>query len=128
MSDLADEWRRKAEEDFSVAVGLLRRRKVPADAVCFHSQQAAEKYLKAILQREGIPFGKIHDLEELLRTIGSRAGPLALLQDDLKLLSDYAVRYRYPGFDATTRQAREAVRALRRVRATARVLLQPSRA
>ena len=55
MNGLTAEWLAKAEEDYSVAKGLLRRRKVPADSVCFHSQQAAEKYLKAVLAGERRP-------------------------------------------------------------------------
>jgi HEPN domain-containing protein len=50
MRKLTAEWVAKAEEDFSVAAGLLRRRKIPADSVCFHSQQCAEKFFKAVLQ------------------------------------------------------------------------------
>jgi HEPN domain-containing protein len=123
MKDLAGEWLDKAQEDDSVATGLLRRRKVPAGSICFHCQQAAEKYIKAVLQENGIRFGKTHDLEELARLGGKLTARLSLLSDDLKLLSDYAVKYRYPGFDATPRQARSAVRALRRVRAAALALL-----
>ena len=44
MKGLTAEWLAKAEEDYSVATGLLRRRKIPADSICFHSQQAAEKF------------------------------------------------------------------------------------
>ena len=69
MKGLTAEWLAKVGEDYSVAAGLLRRRKVPADSVCFHSQQAAEKFLKAVLQQRGTRFGKTHDLEGLLREI-----------------------------------------------------------
>jgi HEPN domain-containing protein len=124
MSDLVDEWTAKAEEDYSVAGGLVRRRKVPANSVCFHCQQAAEKYLKAVLQRNGIRFGKTHDLEHLRQQLGNRAQELALLSEDLKLLSDYAVKYRYPGQDATRLEARRAVRAATRIRAAIRGVLK----
>jgi hypothetical protein len=50
---------------------------------------------------------------------------MLLLADDVKLLSDYAVRYRYPGADATSRQARDAVLAARKVRGLVRGLLYP---
>ena len=42
MKSLTAEWLAKAEEDFSVAAGLARRRKVPADSICFHCQQAVQ--------------------------------------------------------------------------------------
>jgi len=123
MSELFAEWITKAEEDYSVASGLLRRRKVPSNSVCFHCQQAAEKYLKALLQKHNVRFVKTHDLEGLLRMAADLAPSLSLLADDMKLLSDYGVRYRYPGFDATATQARQAGRAARRVRQVLRPLL-----
>jgi HEPN domain-containing protein len=125
MNALTAEWLGKAEEDFSVAVGLARRRRIPANSVCFHCQQAAEKHLKALLQEHGVRFGKTHDLEGLLRLVGAVTPEMLLLADDVKLLSDYAVRYRYPGADATSRQARDAVLAARKVRGLVRGLLYP---
>jgi HEPN domain-containing protein len=116
MNKYTHEWVAKAEEDFSVAVGLLRRHKVPSDTICFHCQQAAEKYLKAVLQEQNIRFGKTHDLEGLLKSGATQTASLALLANDVQLLSDYAVKYRYPGSNATTGQAKDALAALRRIR------------
>ena len=116
MKGLTAEWLTKAEEDYSVATGLLRRRKVPADSICFHSQQAAEKFLKAVLQEQGIRFGKTHDLEGLLRLCTTPFPQLTLLVSDAQLLNDYAVRYRYPGIDATKKQAGLAAKAAGRIR------------
>ena len=50
MTPMAAEWVSKAEGDFAV-VGILRRSRKPGrrDAICFHCQQCAEKYLKARL-------------------------------------------------------------------------------
>lgn len=51
MNPLTFEWVEKAEGDFFTAMRELRARKSPNfDAVCFHAQQMAEKYLKAVLQ------------------------------------------------------------------------------
>jgi HEPN domain-containing protein len=123
MKGLTAEWVAKAEEDYSVATGILRRRKVPADSVCFHSQQAAEKLLKAVLQEHGTHFGKTHDLEGLLQ-LGAAVFPqLTLLVADAQLLNDYAVRYRYPGIDATRKQAQLAAKAAGRFRRTILPLL-----
>ena len=98
-----------------MASGLLRRRKVPANSICFHCQQAGEKLLKAVLQENGIRFGKTHDLEEILSLCVGPAPEPALLLDDVTLLGDYAVRYRYPGIRATKTQACNAFKAARRV-------------
>ncbi len=124
MKSLTAEWVAKGEEDYSVASGLLRRRKVPADSICFHSQQAAEKFFKAVLQERGIRFGRTHDLEGLLRLCIPAFPQLTLLDGDAQLLNDYAVRYRYPGIDATKKQAKLAVKAAGRVRRTVLPLLK----
>jgi len=51
MNRLTAEWVQKAEDDFVVAQKMYRACKRPVyDAVCFHAQQCAEKYLKAFLQ------------------------------------------------------------------------------
>ncbi len=51
MKLLTREWIDKAEGDFATASREIRVRKSPNyDAVCFHAQQCAEKYLKALLQ------------------------------------------------------------------------------
>ena len=50
MNELTVEWMEKAEGDYATAERELRARRRPNyDAVCFHAQQAAEKYLKAFL-------------------------------------------------------------------------------
>jgi HEPN domain-containing protein len=123
MKKINLDWFAKAEEDLSVAVGLIRRRRIPADAVCFHCQQVAEKYLKGLLQENRIRFGKTHDLVELCELAKPVAPTLSLLQNDFESLSDYAVNFRYPGFDATPAAAKAAVAAAKRIRAAIRVAL-----
>ena len=43
-----------------------------ADTICFHSQQCAEKYLKALLVKCGIEPPWIHELESLLDLLASK--------------------------------------------------------
>ena len=58
MNEIAKEWVDKAESDFDVADLTLQGREAPIiDAVCFHSHQGAEKYLKAFLQEHLVRFG-----------------------------------------------------------------------
>lgn len=54
-SELFRKWVAKAEEDLLAAETLLQQEPVLASVVCFHSQQAAEKYLKALLALHGSP-------------------------------------------------------------------------
>jgi HEPN domain-containing protein len=84
MNDLTREWLAKAEGDFHSAQREARARKhANYDSACFHAQQCAEKYLKAALQEEGIPFGKTHDLVGLLGLSLPAHPGWALLQPDL---------------------------------------------
>ena len=67
MNPLTSEWVTKAEGDFATAGRELRARKAPNyDAACFHAQQCAEKYLKALLQEANMPSGRTHNLIALL--------------------------------------------------------------
>jgi len=117
MNGLVHEWVEKAEGDFQSAQRELRARKAPNyDAACFHSQQCAEKYLKAFLVHHNLPFRPIHDLEVLLGLIVPVSSEFELVRDLLLLLNDYAVDFRYPGESATKDEARAAVKAMRTVR------------
>ena len=55
MSEINDPlaWVKKAEEDFILARSVLRRKKPLITGACFHAQQCAEKYMKALLVSKG---------------------------------------------------------------------------
>ena len=91
------QWLGKADEDLKVAESLLAiEQDCPFATVCFHAQQAAEKYLKAFLTFRGVPFPKTHDLAELVAVLpGSLVLPLT--PAEIGLLKRYAVETRYPG-------------------------------
>jgi HEPN domain-containing protein len=78
------------------------------DEVCFHCQQAIEKYFKALLAEHGSPIQKTHDLTILLRQLLPIDATLGSLSCGLKGVTRYAVEYRYPGLHTTGRQARAA--------------------
>jgi len=124
MSPLTAEWVAKAEGDLASALRDWRARKAPNyDAACFHAQQCAEKYLKALLQENGIAFGKTHDLVALYRLLLPADPSWATMHDDLDKLTAYAVDFRYPGAYATKENARDAVAICRAVRTRARASL-----
>lgn len=98
MNPLTREWIGKAEGDLATAERELRARKQPNyDAACFHAQQCAEKYLKALLQEKDLPPAKTHNLVALLDQVLSARSALELLRPDLQRLNLYAVQVRYPG-------------------------------
>src|SRR5437764_1070757 len=125
MKPLTNEWVEKAEGDFATAgreMGISLHANY--DAVCFHSQQCAEKYLKACLQEADLPFRKTHDLSELLHSLLSVHPQFESLQEDLNALSEYAVEYRYPGESADSDDALEALQRCRIVREVIRNALE----
>ncbi len=63
---LPEEWLVHAKSDLNLARLSKGRDDVLPEQVCFHSQQAAEKALKAVLLHRKIEFPFIHDIEELL--------------------------------------------------------------
>ena len=65
MKRLTREWVRKAEADFLAANTLVRGNVLLHDAVCFHCQQTAEKYLKAQLVELGLAVPRTHNLVAL---------------------------------------------------------------
>lgn len=114
---VAAEWLAKAEEDLRTAAYTLKLgRKCPAAVVCFHAQQAVEKYLKAYLAHRGIAFPKTHEIESLVAMMPARARP-GLRLEEQTLLTEYAVGTRYPGYrEVPLREARHAVTLARKVR------------
>jgi len=67
----------------------------PYDTACFHAQQAAEKYLKALLALTGRPIPLIHNLEELDRACAAIIPGWQRVGVDLAQLTTYAVQARY---------------------------------
>lgn len=117
MQPLTIEWIQKAEGDLATARRELRARISPNyDAACFHAQQCAEKYLKALLQDSETPFGKTHNLSLLLDLLKDRYPALELLRPTLGILGAYAVEYRYPGESADKDVARQAVKLAEEVK------------
>ena len=121
MKPLTREWVRKAEGDFATAQREVRARKAPNhDSACFHAQQCAEKYFKARLHESGVSFPLTHDLVVLLNL----ALPIEPLWSGFaasaKVLTQHAVKGRYPGSWVTRAQARDAVVRCREIRKFAR--------
>jgi HEPN domain-containing protein len=121
---LAQRWFQKAENDLLNVENNLRAERYAGDTVCFHCQQAAEKYLKGFLAWHRIPFLKTHDLLELLKQVKGPAGASADdLSPHLALLDQHSVSTRYPQEyeePLDEQEVREAVSAAYTVRAWVR--------
>ena len=121
------QWIGKADNDLKNAEHtLILEDDCPFDTVCFHAQQCAEKYLKALLVSQSLDFPKTHDLRVLIQLVLSKFSVVLDMAELLKL-NRYSIESRYPGdWDPIARSdAEEAVAIAQRVRETVRNFLQP---
>ena len=126
MKPEAREWLHQADGDYATASREQAVADSPNhDAVCFHAQQAAEKYLKARLIEARIPVPRTHDLEVLLDLARAVEPAWERLRADLRALTSMGVEVRYPGFTADAEDAAESLRAAGLVRAAAAEALIP---
>lgn len=89
------QWLIKANEDLVVVEKLTEDEIIAAATVCFHCQQAVEKYLKAFLISNGIEIRKTHNIEFLLSECSELDTDFSTI--DPKDLSEFGVDARYPG-------------------------------
>ena len=125
---LSREWVERAEEDYQAALALSKKKKPSfLNSVCFHSQQAAEKYFKSYLALKGISFPKTHDLILLKNLCIKEEGDFELVGDLAIALNPYAVEFRYPGERATRVDVKRALASTIEIREFLRRKIQSSR-
>jgi HEPN domain-containing protein len=91
-------WIQKAENDISSAYILTEKMyPVPTEIVCFHCQQAAEKYLKAFLVYNDQEPPKTHDLIELTRLCSNFDKDFPVIIPKCEYLLPFTAQTRYPG-------------------------------
>lgn len=122
-------WVAKAESDLLNIENNITGARIPWDTLCFHAQQAAEKYLKALLVKHRVTFPRTHDLGALLTLALSIAPQLKSLKEDCDRLTPYGIAVRYPDNLTNIEEAegREAVEAARRIQARTVPLLGRAR-
>jgi len=97
-------WYEKADEDFLAAEVVIEASPLLYDVSAFHSQQAAEKYLKAFLAFNEIMPPKVHNIKELIDLAVNFDASFEAIRE-AESLSKYAVRSRYPDdFDIDTKE------------------------
>lgn len=109
-------WLDYAEEDLQLAAALRMQSTLPARYSCWHSQQAAEKAIKALLLLETgrfEPWHRLYELAELLPDPLSEQIP----RPGLSLLTQLYIESRYPGDypEPTRTEATTAVMSARAV-------------
>ena len=93
---LVEAWIRKAEADIRLAEHLLEENAPFWDAIAFHCQQGAEKYLKAFLVGHQVEFPKTHNIRELLGYVATVDKRFAQSLKPSRVLTPYGVVVRYP--------------------------------
>ena len=90
-------WQQKAENDYKTGIDELATEEPVTDTICFHMQQCAEKYLKSYLVFHNREIPRTHNLAVILQScIELDAEFQTLREQDIDLLTDYAVSLRYP--------------------------------
>lgn len=90
-------WMKKVESDLKVVKHIITIDEPPTDILCFHCQQAVEKYLKAFLTFRDVRVSKTHDMDIIMNLCIEQDEEFERL--DKKKISDlsyYAVEIRYP--------------------------------
>jgi HEPN domain-containing protein len=94
-ADYIRNWLYRARENLAVIKDLLNsNQEAFTSTICFHAQQAVEKYLKAFLIFHDVDFPRTHDVDFLLmecQKIDSKSFNI-----DLKSLTEFGVSIRYP--------------------------------
>lgn len=103
-------WFKKADSDFKTIENNLLSKEPPTDTICFHAQQAIEKYIKGALIYFEKHITKTHDLVNLLTSIDEYIPELNTFEDEFHEISRYGVEVRYPDifYDPTLEEAKKA--------------------
>ena len=95
ITKYVSDWFLRAEEDLR-AVKILLQKEGSLNLACFHSQQAAEKYLKGFLAYHEKHVRKIHDLSVLLEGCKSIDSSFAEIESETNFLNQFYTESRYP--------------------------------
>ncbi len=107
--EIVKAWMTKGDHDLGTA--KLTHAHIPEykDTICFHCQQAIEKYLKAYLVHLEIEFKFVHDLICLLDLIKQKDPFGEEFYEMASSIEDFAVQIRYP--DSTIEPEEHEVQA-----------------
>lgn len=95
--DDVKEWLRFANMDLATANHLFNTMyPKPYEIICYHCQQAAEKYLKALFVKNQKELVKTHDLVVLAKSLSDVCHSVSDILRECAILTPYGVRIRYP--------------------------------
>lgn len=86
---------KKAEEDATAVREFAGNPEIGDSIIGFHAQQAVEKWLKAVTAASGVRHSTIHDIDRLIEIVMAAGIDVPLDRDQLAVLTQYAVPFRY---------------------------------
>jgi HEPN domain-containing protein len=120
-------WLFRANEDIAVIDNLINAGiENYTSTICFHAQQATEKFLKTFLVYHDVDFPRTHDLDFLLLEC-KKINKGAFQDINLKSLSEFGVSVRYPDdfYIPTVSEAVEYHQVAKEVKETVEELVSP---
>ena len=117
-TELLNNWIDKAEKDLLTAEHEMTFADRVAESICFHCQQAVEKFLKAYLIYLNISFPKTHEIGELITRCETKDNQINEFKEESDILTDYAVEVRYPDdwYEPTSEETKQAIEIAKRIK------------
>ncbi len=91
-----EQWLDYAHDDLKSAKILFAAEEIIVASILFHSQQCAEKALKAYLVHNSVPFKRTHDLVELVNACSDYDLSFIQISDIAAELTPFATESRCP--------------------------------
>ena len=117
-TEYAKSWFLRGDEDLSLIEVVLSEKTVSPNLVCFHAQQAGEKYLKGFLASRELHVRKVHDMQILVEDCKNVDLSFSDLQENANFLSQFYIESRYPDdyTEFSAEQAKEAYEAAKNIK------------
>jgi len=109
--ELVAEWLRFADDDIDTVLLLKEMRPQYFEIICYHCEQAAEKYLKGFLVSKDQMPPKTHDLTNLCNLCSEYDSNFTNLLPQCSYLKQFGVQPRYPKeLNITTVSVEQAIK------------------
>jgi HEPN domain-containing protein len=118
-------WRQLADRDLMVAEYLATNMYPPqCEIICYHCQQAAEKYLKSFLAFHGEEPPYIHDLSEICKSCEKYENSFSTISVMCSLVTHYGVLPRYDiGLSINTGDMEQALKNTKAIMAFVKTII-----
>ena len=123
-------WLEYAQRDYDIAVHLSKTfRPLPTENVCYNSQQAVEKSLKAISILLTGDYEKTHDIRVLHQACKEAGVDFGLQQSTTRTLTRFATKSRYPDevYDFTEKDAELGLKYAEQILSKAKETLETAK-